>query len=92
MPKDTLKKRISTAFGQIKENVVKSARIEINGKRELVVSGCKNINAYDARYAEFATKSMDIKIKGDGLELMLLAGDTIAVRGKIDNVELVNKK
>ena len=64
------------------------ARIEIEGMRQVVVTGSCEIHEYDSSLVRLHTRSGEVRIHGDRLMLDDLHSDSIAVSGVILSVEL----
>lgn len=67
-------------------------KIEIYGKRELVMTGCTRIAEFAPENVILSCPDMSVSISGGRLELVLLAKNTVAVKGKISAVELLSEK
>ena len=65
------------------------ARIEIDGKRSVTVTGACEIREYETSLVRLTAKSGDILITGDDLQLDDLHSRGISVSGRILSVELV---
>ena len=65
------------------------ARIEIDGKRSVTVTGTCEIREYETSLVRLTAKSGDILITGDDLQLDDLHSRGISVSGRILSVELV---
>ncbi len=72
--------------------VISAPKIEIYGKRELVMTGCTHIDEFAPDKIILSCHYMSVTVEGAALELLLLAKNTVAVRGNIDSIELPAKK
>ncbi len=86
-----LMKTIKRAFSEPTE-IISAPKIEIYGKRELVMTGCTHIAEFAPDKIVLSCPAMSVSVEGSDLELLLLAKKTVAVRGKIAFVELPNEK
>ena len=64
------------------------ARIEIDGMRQVIVTGHCEIREYEPMLVRLQTRSGEVRIRGDRLTLDDLHSDSIAVSGWIVSVEL----
>ena len=71
------------------EYVEKRPHIEIDGRREVIVSGCTKISEYGADAVMLRCYSTGVRISGNALELVLLSGRVVAVRGSISGIEFL---
>lgn len=82
-----LKNALAKIFGE-PSMAVSIPKIELYGKRELVMTGCTHIAEFAPDKVILSSPDMSVSIEGDRLELLLLAKKTVAVRGRIDSVSL----
>ncbi len=71
---------------------ISAPKIEIYGKKELVMTGCTHIAEFAPESVILSSSDMSVNIQGEHLELLLLAKSTVAVRGKIASIELSGGK
>lgn len=64
------------------------ARIEINGKEQVLVAGHCDIREYEEALVRLITRSGEVRIRGDRLTLDDLHSGGISVSGRILSVEL----
>lgn len=67
-------------------------KTEIYGKKELVMTGCTRIDEFAPDTVVLSCPDVRLAVTGDGLQLVLLAKRTVAVKGNIDKVELISAK
>ncbi len=65
------------------------ARIEIDGRRQVTVAGSCEIHEYETALVRLTTKSGEVLITGDNLQLDDLHSRGISVSGRILSVEFV---
>lgn len=73
-------------------NELNIPKIELYGKRELVMTGCTNIDELGENAVVLSSPDMSLELFGEHLQLLLLAKRTVAIRGKIDKIELKTGK
>ncbi len=83
--------KIKRAFSEPTE-IISAPKIELYGKRELVMTGCTHIAEFAPDKIVLTCPAMSVSVEGGNLELLLLAKKTVAVRGKISRIELPNEK
>lgn len=64
------------------------ARIEIEGMRQVIVTGACEILEYEPMLVRLNTRSGEVRIRGDRLTLDGLHSNSVAVSGSILSVEL----
>lgn len=72
--------------------IISAPKIEIYGKRELVMTGCTHIAEFATDKIVLSCHAMSVSVEGEYLELLLLAKETVAVRGRINKIELLSEK
>ena len=65
------------------------ARIEIDGRRQVIITGYCDIREYETELVKLHTRSGDVRICGDALQLDDLHSRGISVSGRILSVEFL---
>lgn len=82
-------KNIKNKTQQSITNLCKPIRIELNSNIEAVIEGGTGVVEYDDFLIRISTKTFEIRITGQSLELECLNNDNIIVKGKISGVEYI---
>ncbi len=82
-----IKSGISRKVSYTRENCEKHPHMEIDGRREIIISGCTKIAEYSTEAVILRCFSTGVKVFGNELELVLLSGRVVAIRGKLSGME-----
>lgn len=85
-------KKIKNTLSTVGEIITENTSLQIEGRREILIRGCKSIISYDGDTAEFRCNGINVRVTGKDLELTLLNKGTIAIKGHLCSVEFTGRK
>ena len=66
------------------------ARFEMNGNREVIVDGCRNVLEYNENEVRINAGKMIVSFMGRGMTLKCLTPDSLVIEGFITSIEFVS--
>ena len=83
-----IREAVADSFGLPKDVMMNMPKLSIGGNREVYIENYKGILEYEEFYIKINTAIGNINVNGFNLNLEQVTEDDIAVKGKIESIDI----